>query len=67
MDNPSYPEIFELIRTKATCLQKLSLVCVTKPEVMNVLNKEINKESNLTSLSINFVSPQAFSDDPKPP
>lgn len=51
-----YSEVFELIRTRATALKKLQLTVATKPEIMDVLNKKITKESAFKSLIVNFVS-----------
>ncbi len=48
--------MFELIRQKATSLKTLNVTASPKPEIIEILNKQINKENYLRAIIVRFMS-----------
>eukprot|EP00347_Sterkiella_histriomuscorum_P008952 403343108 len=59
LENSEYATIFTLIKQQSR-LRKLLLNVSVKPEIIDVLNKGINKDNNFKQLSVNFQAGESF-------
>ena len=56
-DNPQeYTSVFKILK-ESKKLKKLTLNMNLKPEMLDILNKNLHKEASFKYLSINFMNP----------